>query len=102
MSKLDRARQTLDQAIAAIDRALPQAGPTDTGPQSHAQLRRFRANLAAMLTDLDAPAAHPPRPAVPSLGHIIVDSWPLDSPLGAAILAAEQAYEACAKSMGHH
>ena len=102
MSKLDRARHALDRAIAAIDTALPAAGPTDTGPQSHAQLLRFRANLVAMRADLDAPAAHPPRPAVPGLGHIIADSWPFDSAFGAAILAAEQEYEACATSTGRH
>ncbi|MDQ2808943.1 MAG: hypothetical protein M3Z04_18870 [Chloroflexota bacterium] len=102
MSKLDRARQALERAIAAIDVALPGAGPTALGPHSHAQLLRFRANLVAMLADLAACAAHPPSLAVPSLGHIIADSWPLDSPLGEAILAAEQEYESCAKSAGRH
>ena len=102
MSKLDRARTALERAIAAIDRALPGAGPTAMGPHSHAQLLRFRTNLVAMLADLDAPPAHPPRPAVPSLGHIIADSWPLDSDLGEAILAGEQEYEAWAKSAGRH
>lgn len=101
MSKLDRARTALDRAIAAIDRALPGAGPTAMGPHSHAQLLRFRTNLGAMLADLDAPAT-PPCPPILSLGHIIADSWPLDSDLGEAILAGEQEYEAWAKSAGRH
>ncbi len=92
MSSVEQARQALQQAITAVDTVLPTAGPTASGPRSRAQLLRLRTNLAAMLTDVTARAAGKPAHQVTGIGHIIADSWPFDSVLGATVLTAEQAY----------
>ncbi len=33
------------------------------------------------------------RPEAPGVGHIVVDTWPLHSPVGERVLEAEYAYE---------
>jgi hypothetical protein len=92
MSSVEQALQALQQAITAVDTALSAGGSTASGPRARPQLLRLRTNRAAMLADVNARAAGNPAHPVTGHGHIIADSWPFDSVLGAKALTAEHAY----------
>lgn len=93
-----RARCAVEDAIAAVEAQI--AAPTASGGIPISQLQKFHSNLVAILGDVDRIAkGERPRP-VSGLGHVIVDSWPLGSPMGGAILGAEQKYEELLKRWG--
>jgi len=53
------------------------------------QIEEFLAMLSEMEADISSGRC-PPR--LPTMAHIIADSWPLDSELGRKIIEAEQLY----------
>jgi len=95
-SDIAPARSSIRNAIAAVEAEIA-ASPNDGEGMQISQLQQFRANLLAILGDVDRIAkGERPRP-VSGIGHIIVDSWLLGSPTGIAILGGEQEYESLLK-----
>ncbi len=92
MSKTEQVQQTIQEAVRAIDATLTTASLAESGPMSRRQLLRFREILQKMLQAVEGAESPTQLPRVSGMGQIIVDSWPLDSLPGEAILRAEQEY----------
>ena len=93
MSNIERAQQAIRDAVRAIDEVLPTIPAAESGPMSHKQLLQFRERLKKMLHALEKVESLAQLPYIGGMGQTIVDSWPLDSPLGEAIIKAEQEYQ---------
>jgi hypothetical protein len=57
-----------------------------------AQLDACKEELCEMLAQLESGCLPPPNQRLRGMGHMIADSWPINSTLGDALLLAEQAY----------
>ncbi|WP_326567849.1 hypothetical protein VSH64_39510 [Amycolatopsis rhabdoformis] len=89
MTKPQNALDAVEAALAAIDSEIAAKAAQDT---IGGQLLYFRAHLEA-IKDQIASGTVPPRGHRRSgMAHAIVDSWPIDSRLGATLLEAERRY----------
>lgn len=48
--------------------------------------------ISVMMQQIETSTLPPPGQRVRGMGNTVIDSWPMDSELGALILSAEQAY----------
>ena len=79
-------------AIEAIDAELD-AHEAGRGRVSNTrQLEKFRVTLESIKRQIESEAVPPRAERLTGIGHVIADSWPFDSELGALILEAEQRY----------
>jgi len=85
---LDLTRKAL--AMLALEEENHRQGRPAVGEP--AQLHSSRRQLEQMLAQLESDALPSPDKRVGGMGHMIGDSWPLNDPLGIALLEAEQAY----------
>jgi len=92
MMKREKLKKTILQAILAIEKELELGSLPMSGPKSTKQLEQFLNVLIKMLCSVDNGAVVHDALLNEGMGEIIVDSWPLDSPLGEIILTAEQEY----------
>jgi len=92
MITTEQVRTSLHEAISAIEHALTQEEAPESGSTSRSQLQQFQESLRAMLQIVDCTDYMRGGTNVRGIGHVIVDSWPLHSPLGRTILKAEQEY----------
>ncbi len=93
MEQVERIRLLIQTAIRAIDDRLGIEDIPEGGPLSETQLHDFRQILVQMASNLDSLEDIQGETRSPTrMGRVIVDSWPLDSEIGEAILAAEQEY----------
>ncbi len=92
MITTEKVRTSLYEAISAIEHALTQEETPESGPTSRSQLQQFQESLRAMLQLVDCIDYMRCGANIRGIGHVIVDSWPLHSPLGKTILKAEQEY----------
>ena len=88
----NKAIAALKLGIRMIDEALSRSTVPERGPGSAKQLRGFRAELMKMLDDLESGSPGSQETPTRRIGHIIVDSWPIDSELGDILLRAENEY----------
>ncbi len=91
MDRHARARDLLAAALADVERELAEPSQELRPEQLGAARDRLRGYLAA----LDGDTLPPRRDRDEDLCRMILDSWPYDSPLGAAILQAERAWRNC-------
>ncbi len=82
----------IQEALNAIEEALSSKSVSRAGPMSRSQLQRFQKTLLSMLRNLAENENMIHLKYEGGMGRTIVDSWPMDSPLGEVILKAEQEY----------
>lgn len=92
MSRSERVRRAILEAVNAIEEACEQEQLPQSGPMSQSQLRHFEETLRRMLLVVEQPENLDVEPPCGGMGRVIVDSWPIRSSLGEAILKAEQEY----------
>lgn len=86
--RLDRARSLLQDALRQVDGEL--ANPACT--LCKVQLGTCRDTLSGYLAAVEAEALPPRRDRPEGLGKLVIDAWPFDAPVSAAVLAAERAF----------
>ena len=91
MDRRLRARELVATALTAVEAEL--AVPRyRLCPE---QLGTCRDTLRGYLDELDRGALPPRRERGEGLGRLVMDSWPLDVPLGPVVLQAERAWRTC-------
>jgi hypothetical protein len=81
------AMELLNQEIERLHRNMNVVG-------TPAQLATCKQQLQEMIRQLESDCLPPKNQRLFGMGHMIADSWPIDSELGDALLRAEQAYRA--------
>jgi hypothetical protein len=91
MDRRARTRELLAAALADVERELE----VPRQALSPDELGRARDTLRGYLAAIDGGALPPRRDREEDLCRMILDSWPYESALGAAILQAERAWRNC-------
>lgn len=86
--RIDRARALLEAALHQVEGELADPG----GTLCKAQLGTCRETLRGYLAAVEAGALPPRRERPEGLCKLVVDAWPFDAPVSAAVLAAERAF----------
>jgi hypothetical protein len=88
MDRRSRARELVASALAAVEAelALPRHAI------SASELGTCRETLRAYLDGIERDALPPRRERGEHLGRLVLDSWPLEVPLGPMVLQAERAW----------
>ena len=87
-----KALAATERALSAIGEELARHAAGQGSVSSTGQLTQIRGQLTRIADQLSSPELPPKAQRVRGVGRVIADSWPYDSPLGAAILEAEQLY----------
>ena len=90
-----RGRMELSSVIAAIEAIDAELDGHEAGRgrvSNTRQLEKFRVTLESIKRQIESGAVPPRAERLAGIGHVIADSWPFDSELGALILEAEQRY----------
>jgi len=88
MDRRTRARTLVVSALEAVEQEL--ASPRYQ--LCPLQLGTCRETLRAYLDEIDRNALPPRKQRGEGLGRLVMDSWPLDVPLGPMVLQAERAW----------
>lgn len=91
MDRRTRALELVATALSAVEAEL--AAPRYR--LSAQQLGTCRDTLRGYLDELERGALPPRRDRGEGLGRLVMDSWPLDVPLGPVVLQAERAWRTC-------
>lgn len=89
---IEQVIRTINQALHALDLALTSSELPQKGPMSKEQLRIIHQELGLMLDDLSARRFREATKRGGRFSRIIIDSWPIDSPLGDLLLKAENEF----------
>ncbi len=94
MKKIEKALTLSRQAIGLleVELDLQKRGKGTTG--TAVQLEMCMGQLQKMIIQLEQSQLPPKNQRLLGMGHMIADSWPVNSKLGEALLLAEQAYRA--------
>ena len=95
MGKRDRALAYAQAALGALDAELERHGRGANEVGDSRVLRQCRLQVQAILDQIERDAVPPKPQRLRGMGHMIVDSWPHDGPLGELglqLLRAEQSY----------
>ena len=92
MNEIPKAKWKILSAIKAIDEELELNEEQLVNNVSIDQINKFRENLQKMLVDIQRSDFDRKNLIATNMGHIVVDSWPIDSRVGSAIIGAEYAY----------
>jgi len=92
MKDIERTTRAIKRGIVAINDVLAIGNLPAEGPTSMDQLERFRHQLSLMLNEVESQASPNQEGPLRRIGPIIIDSWPLGSELGDALLKAENEY----------
>ncbi|MGL6159783.1 hypothetical protein [Microbulbifer sp.] len=87
---ISRCSAKLNIAIEKIGQEIDLNGQSLGGASSLEQLKRIQSDLLGMLKSLDDDSVSWD---YIGFGRLIVDSWPMNSDLGATLLEAEQEYK---------
>jgi hypothetical protein len=90
MTKEQRAKSAISAALDALNSQIQNAPPS--GPGSNDQLNFMQGELRRYLRVIEDRFKWTGPTPDPVLTRIIVDSWPLASPLGEMVSDAERAY----------
>jgi len=93
MSIIEKALRLTKEALdmLTIEEDRQRNGEETVGTPS--QLQKSRIQLEQMLRQLETGQLPPINRRLSGMGHMVGDSWPIDNPLGNALLDAEQAYK---------
>ena len=92
MNSREKALELTRKALALLSHEEERHSQGCATVGSATQLRSSRNQLEQMLTQLESDGLPSPDRRVRGMGHMVGDSWPLNEPLGNALLEAEQAY----------
>ncbi|MBK9121338.1 MAG: hypothetical protein IPM18_17300 [Phycisphaerales bacterium] len=87
--QIAKVRSKLLTALDAVRQELAKFRAGEPAVGSERELLVVIDGLEEMLSGL----TNAQRPQAPGVGHIVVDTWPLHSPVGERVLEAEYAYE---------
>lgn len=93
MSKIDRVKQYINEAINEIEPEIRKDSDKDRHGISKQILLDFKQNLEIMLQEVESNTIPHRDARSQKMGYLIVDSWPYNYPLGETILKAEQEYK---------
>jgi hypothetical protein len=85
---IELTRKALD--MLSLEESRHRQGHATVGTAT--QLESSRNQLEQMLAQLNSDELPPLDSRLRGMGHMVGDSWPLNEPLGNALLEAEQAY----------
>ena len=92
MNEIIKALALSQRAMLILGEELDRQSRAERTVGTTAQLEACKQQLVGMVAQLES--GHLPRKEqrLCGMGHMIADSWPVDSKLGEALLLAEQAY----------
>lgn len=91
MSPVEKAQANIHVALREVEHALANPRHLPEGI-TEIQLRKCEKQLRSMLNDLETNTYTRKEYRETGMGRMIIDSWPLSSSIGEAILGAEMAY----------
>jgi hypothetical protein len=89
---VQKALAATEGALSGVDEELERQAAGQGSVSGTRQLTQIRSQLIRMADQLSSPELPPKEQRVRGAGRVIADSWSYGSPLGAAILEAEQLY----------
>jgi hypothetical protein len=92
MNDVETVLRRLESAIEAIDAEIARHEAGNGEVSNRQQLRSFRDALAEAFRRVESGHVPPKASRSGGLARVIVDSWPFNSALGDAIIAAEDGY----------
>jgi uncharacterized protein (DUF305 family) len=92
MSKIEKALALTQQAMKMVEEELDRQNRDETTVGTKTQLEACKQQLCEMITQMEKAQLPPKHQRLFGMGHMIADSWPINSKLGEALLNAEHAY----------